>query len=295
MPAASSSSSLVPEPGSSRTARCRTDKSASSARVAQATDRVPRRWHGLARLRWVCGDPDRARMCASPRDWRQRPRPLMGPSRQWPLSPHAMSRGGRSVASVHASRMARPPRRPARTDRHHADLTRWRQRWTPASQVETTRRPTSSVKCAPGTGQRVDDSGAKTALGMMVFGDHQPARRSRGGHGHPRFAGWVNGPPVKMTRQQEHSATGSLETSAHLPSRSPWPDRLPALASVPHAVPARSSGAAPDTGAGLPPSPAKKTAASRTVRIWQPVPVLVTTCSRSRPAPAAACPWSLPN
>jgi hypothetical protein len=87
------------------------------------------------------------------------------------------------------------------------------------------------------------------------------------------FAGLAIGLLVlKMTRQQTHSRTASLSTPAHQPSGLRVPDRRPALASVPGAVPTRSPGAPPDTGAELPPSPVKNTAVSRT---------------RSRPAAAS--------
>jgi hypothetical protein len=65
---------------------------------------------------------------------------------------------------------------------------------------------------------------------------------------------------VKMT--PAYSTTGNLDSSARQRSGPTRADRLPALASVPEAVPDRSPGAPPDAGAGLP--PVGKTAASRT-------------------------------
>jgi hypothetical protein len=82
---------------------------------------------------------------------------------------------------------------------------------------------------------------------------------------HRRFAGLAIGLLVlKMTRQQVNSTVDNCETSAHQPRRPAPPDRLPALASVPDAVPARSPGAQPDTGSEPAPSPVKKAAVGRT-------------------------------
>jgi hypothetical protein len=80
----------------------------------------------------------------------------------------------------------------------------------------------------------------------------------------PRSLAWPGLLVLKMTRQQTHSTTNNLDTSAHQPRRPSPPGQLPALASVPDAVPARSPGPPPDTGAGLPRSPVKNTAATRT-------------------------------
>lgn len=78
------------------------------------------------------------------------------------------------------------------------------------------------------------------------------------------FAGLAIGLLVlKMTRQHAHSATGNPDTSADQPSQPSQPGGLHAVASVRDAVPGRSPGAPPDTGAEPVPSPASRTPAAQ--------------------------------